>query len=82
MAVDRSKYCHLSSTDNGQVYHTNVHLCRVKLTTRYGDQHAVTKFSKSIVPDKVSEGSEDTQMSIKHALWQVKGSLQAKTRLD
>ena len=45
-------------TDDEPVYHTlSVHLFQAKLITRFDDRYAVAKFSKSVVEDKVPEGS-------------------------
>ena len=45
-------------TDDGPVYHAlSVHLSRDKLITRFDDQYAVAKFSKSGVYEQVPEKS-------------------------
>ena len=44
-------------TDDGQVYHAlSVHLSLAKLTTRFDDRYAVTKFFKSRVFEQSSSG--------------------------
>jgi len=56
------------------------------LITRFDDQYAVAKFSKSEVSDKVPEGSAlilvDNRISFYHNVGRVEGSSHAKNQLD
>ena len=56
-SVERRKYCQLSLTNNGRQFITpSAHLCRVELTC-CDNRHAVAKFSKFIVWDKILDRS-------------------------